>query len=898
MPITIGTRLGSLEVTALLGKGGMGEVYRARDSKLKRDVAIKVLPDDFADDADRLSRFQREAELLASLNHPNIAQVYGLEESSKTQFIIMELVEGDTLQERLKRGPIPIDETLSTAKEVAEALEAAHERNVIHRDLKPANIKVSTDGKVKVLDFGLAKVFDRYPATNLSHSPTLMSASIPGVILGTAAYMAPEQAKGGIVDQRSDIFAFGCVLYEMLTGQQAFQADSVSEILASVLKSDPDLSLLPPKLNPRLRELLRRCLEKNPRKRWYAAGDVRLELQSIINSVDLTEPELAARRPSLGKRLIPLAAGMVLAAALSGIAVWEWKPSSALTVARFTITLPADQQLGFVNRSIAISPDGTQIVYVANGRLYLRSISESEAKPILGTDDTIGPSSPVFSPDGRSIAFLTLSDLTLKSIPIIGGTASILAHVETLGLAGLSWSREGIVFGQNLTDIVQVSANGGEPKVLIKGANTGYLLFPEILPDGKTVLFSSYDQSTRQTRLAVQSLTSGARKVLIDPADQFMVGHYVATGHIVFTKGGTLFAIPFDLKKLEVGANPVPVVQGIRLANALGEPIFSISGAGSLIYVPGPIGASDASLDLAVSDRNGTTERLKLPARAFKTPRLSPDGTRVAFGIDDGADANIWIYSLSGATAMNRLTFGGKNEFPVWSPDGQRIAFQSNREGDLAIFSQRADGGGVAERLTKPDKGVAHAPESWSPNGDVILFSATQGAVASLWTFSLREKKAEPFAGVQSPDPTNAVFSPDGRWVAYHVQEPGKNVREVYVQPFPPTGARYQLPISRDNHHPLWSRDGKELYYIPGPGEFAAVSFTATPSVAFGNPVRVRFGVNTHAPSVPRQFDITQDGKLIGEVASGLNQSATPATPQINIVLNWLEERKQRVPVR
>jgi len=898
MSIGIGTQLGSHEVTGLLGKGGMGEVYRAKDTRLKRDVALKLLPDDFASDPDRLLRFQREAEVLASLNHPNIAQVYGLEQSGDTQFIVMELVEGDTLEARLRRGAIPIDEALPAAKEIAEALEAAHERNVIHRDLKPGNIKVTPDGKVKVLDFGLAKTFHRDEATNLSNSPTLMSASLPGMILGTAAYMAPEQAKGGAVDQRTDVFAFGCVLYEMLTGHQAFQGDSVSEILASVLKSDANLSLLPPRLNPRLLDLLRRCLEKNPRNRWHAAADLRLELQSIINAGHSMPRDQPASRSSLSKPVfLAFAMGMVLAAVL-GFAIWQWRPSSApVTVARFAIPIPEVQQTAFVRRNMAISPDGSQVVYEANRRLYLRSISESEAKPIAGSEDSIAATSPTFSPDGRGIAFYAAGERNLKTIPVTGGAASSIAAVDQLGIYGISWGRQGIVFGQGLSSIVEVPEKGGEPRVLIKAANSEYVSFPEALPDGNAILFSKSDGTL--TRLVVQSRTTGEPKVLAETKDNgALIGHYVPTGHIVYVSGGVLLAIPFNLQKLEATGTSVSMIQGVR-QTSVQEPMLSISETGSLIYMAGPIGDSGGALNLAISDRNGTLDRLNLPKRNYQTPRLSPDGKRVAFGIEEGTEASIWTYDLSGASGMSRLTFGGKNRFPVWSQNGERIAFQSDRDGDLAIFSQRSDGNGVAERLTRPDKGVSHVAESWSPNGETLLFRATQGdSKVSLWALSIREKTAMPFGRVQSAVPTNAVFSPDGRWVAYHALEPGKALHEVYVQPFPATGSVSQLPISRDNHHPAWSRDGKELFYIPGPGEYASVSFTSTAGVAFGNPVPVRGSVNTAPPATPRQYDITADGKLIGQVVSEQTQTGTPATPQITIILNWFEELKQRVPVK
>jgi Tol biopolymer transport system component len=414
------------------------------------------------------------------------------------------------------------------------------------------------------------------------------------------------------------------------------------------------------------------------------------------------------------------------------------------------------------------------------------------------------------------------------------------------------------------------------------------------------LLLTVSDQTKGRTYLIAVPVAGGDRKILIDEPSVAVGGeaHYLDTGHLVYYMGRKLFAVPFNPGRLEVLGTPLPVVQGVREAFS-GAGLLSVSDSGALIYVPGPTAAS-VLMDIALSDRNGSEDRLKLQPRSYQTPRVSPDGKRIAFGIEDGAEANIWIYDLSGAKAMQRLTFGGKNKFPVWSRDGQRIAFQSDREGDSAIFWQQADGSGVAERLTKPEQGVSHAPESWSPIADILLFRARQDSKVSLFSLSLRDKKEQPFGGVHSIDPTGAVFSPDGRWVAYHTRESGQDPEfaEINVQPFPATGARYQLPVSRDNHHPAWSRDGKELFYIPGPGEMAAITFTSTPSVAFGNPVQVRPAVNTYSPDVPRQYDITPDGKFIGLLGSDQSVGGAPITPQINIILNWLEELKQRVPIK
>jgi len=901
MALKVGTQLGSLEITSLLGKGGMGEVYRATDKKLKREVAIKILPYEFSNDADRLSRFQREAEVLASLNHPGIAGIYDLQEANDTRFLVLELVEGDTLADRIARGPVASDEVPEMAKSIAEALEAAHEKGVVHRDLKPANIKVMPDGKVKVLDFGLAKVFERRGASDLANSPTLMSASMPGVIIGTAAYMSPEQAKGAPTDHRTDLFSYGCVLYEILTGRQAFGGDSVSEVLASVLKSEPDPNLLPANLDPRLRELLQRCLEKNPRNRWQSAGDIRVELQSIIAAPPATPPATSRSGP-IWKRALPIAIAIVLSAAIGGFAVWKWRPAVSPAVTRFTVNFSDNQGDNFVGPIMAISPDGTQIVYQADRQLYLRSLSDFEGKPIPGTLDTIADNNPAFSPDGRSIAFWAAGDSSVKMISTSGGVAVPIAKFhDSLGITGISWYEGGILVGIGYKTIVQVSEKGGDPVVVVQAENSERIGFPQMLPGGKDLLFWKYDEGSTRTGFVVQSAASGKRTVVFETprsTTSTPVGmHYnAASSHIVFFDSGTLFAVPFDAKRLQATGNAVPVVNGVRQSlNA--SPIFDISKSGSLIYIPGPVSNSAGQFDIGLEARDGTVEGLNLQKRTYDTPRVSPDGKRVAFGIEEGDEANIWIYDFSGARVPNRLTFGGKNRYPVWSPDGERIAFQSDREGDVAIFSQRADGAGVADRLTKPAKDVRHAPESWSPDGNTILFRSAQGTNVGLWALSLKDKTASAFGGVQSATPTNAVFSPDGRWVAYQAKDAGKNGNDVYVQPFPATGARYQLPVSRDNHNPVWSRDGKELFYIPGPGEYAVISVTTSPAFAFGNPKSIKLVLENYPPAVPREYDVTPDGKLIGRLVPGGSQLSGPVTPQINVVLNWAEELKQRVPI-
>src|SRR5262249_26480668 len=472
MALQIRQQLGSYEITALLGKGGMGEVYLAHDSKLKREVAIKILPNEFSRDPERVSRFEREDEVLASLNHPNIAAIYDLQEVNDTRFLVLELVEGETLAERIQRGPIPVEEALNIAKLICEALEAAHEKGIVHRDLKPANVKVTPDAKVKVLDFGLAKALDSGPATpNLSNSPTLsLAATNAGLILGTAAYMSPEQAKGTEADLRSDVFSFGCVFYEMLTGRQAFHGESVSEILAAVLIRDADFSALPPNLNPRIQELLRRCLEKNPKRRWQAVGDLRAELETISTApraVSLATSGAAPQRP-VWKRAIPIVASTIIFSILAAVTAWILKPSTSATITKFAVTLPEDQNFGpgTSRQLITISSDGTKLVYLANNQLFLRQMNEVDAHPIPGTANNGGNiTNPFFSPDGEWVGFFSVADAALKKIAISGGTAVTIC--KSSPPFGVSWDGKQIVFAEFGKGIMRVAADGGVPETLV-----------------------------------------------------------------------------------------------------------------------------------------------------------------------------------------------------------------------------------------------------------------------------------------------------------------------------------------------------------------------------------------------------------------------------------------------
>jgi len=897
MPIASGTALGVYEIATALGAGGMGEVYRARDTKLGRSVAIKVLPEAFVVDADRVARFTREARVLASLNHPHIAALHGMEQSGERHFLVMELVEGETLADRLQRGPMPVQEALTVARQIADALEAAHEKGVIHRDLKPANVKITPEDQVKVLDFGLAKAMDSEPgAASIANSPTLSRlATEAGIILGTAAYMSPEQAKGFPADQRSDIFSFGAVLFEMLTGRRPFQGETAAEVLASVIVRDPDLAALPPALNPRIADLVRRCLEKQPKRRWQAIGDVRAEIEAILAAPATTSVTTApAPRAALWRRAIPLAGVAVLGGALTALTIWSITPPTPQpAVTRLSVALPEEHQfLVTARQMLALSPDGAQIVYVANNRLYLRSLSAFDVQPIQGVESTHGVTTVAYAPDGRSLAFWAV-DRTLKRVPVSGGAPVTICTAENP--LGISWGQDGIVFGQT-GSIMRVFPNGGKPETLV-AAKAGELLFgPQMLPGGQAVMFTvgtgTTPDSWNRAVIVVQSLRTGERKTLVEAGAD---GRYVPTGHIVYAVGGTLFAVPFDLRRQEVTGGQTAVVEGVMRATSSfsGSAHFGFADNGSLAYMPGPAGTL-AQFDLAMTDRNGTVEPLRLPDGPYEYPRVSPDGKWITFGTDNGRDAVVWVYNLAGKSAMRQLTIGGKNRFPIWSADGQRITFQSDREGDVAIFWQRADGTGAAERLTKPEPGTTHIPDAWAPDGKHLLYTIASDPSFTLSMLTLRDRTSAPFSNVKSMARATPDFSPDGRWVAYAASEQGVTGTQVYVQPFPPTGTRYQLFAKAGDqpHHPLWTPDGKELLYVPRVGDLQAVTVETEPTLVFGNAVRVPRTFPAAASSTPRTFDIAPNGKVVGVIVPEQSAPAGPRRRSIQVVLNWFEELK------
>ena len=915
MALSAGSRIGPYEIVEAIGAGGMGEVYRARDAKLARDVAIKVLPAEFALDPDRLARFTREAQVLASLNHQNIGAIYGLEESRSggssdppISALVLEFVDGPTLADRIAQGAIPVDDALPIARQIAEALEAAHEQGIIHRDLKPANIKVRPDGTVKVLDFGLAKLAQgpgpgpQGSVSALTQSPTITTPAMTqvGMILGTAAYMSPEQAKGREADKRSDIWAFGCVLFEMLTGRRAFEGDDVSDTLAAVLRADVEFSRLPLETPSAITALLRRCLDRDAKGRLRDIGEARIAIERAIASGPaevVTREQRGAAQPSRAWRAIPLLACTALGAVLAGVVAIALRPAAPLSiVTKFAVTI--GQSFSTAPRNVIdVSPDGTQLVFVSNRQLFRKMLWEFEATPIAGSESPVGLTNPVFAPDGRSIAFITGGGGggTIQTIPSTGGTPRTFSMTTSNPLGfGLSWSPQGILIGAGGGGILRLNPNSGASDQLARVKANETASYPQMLPDGDSVLYTrgNTDWSpVSEPDVVVHSLKSGEDKIIAHGSH----GRYVASGHIVYAVGGVLFAAPFDVQALRTSGEPVAVVQGVR-RGANGATHFSVSNTGVLVYVQGPASTGQPQRDLALIDRNGVVEPLKLPAGLYEAPRVSPDGKRIAFSSFDNKEGIIWTSDVSGANSPLKLTFAGRNRFPIWSPDNAYIAFQSDREGDLAIYVQRADGSGSIERLTTPDKGASQVPDSWSPDGEHLLFSETKDSEISSWVLSIKDKKVSRFGDIRSLLPIDAVFSPNGAWVAYQSGRPGDN--GVFVQPFPAIGnGKYQISRGAAAHHPAWSRDGKEIIYIPAQANPVVVSVNTQPIFAFSKTIRElpTKGIES-GPSSIRNYDVMPDGRLLGVVNAGESTGA-PVAQEIRVILNWFEELKQKVPI-
>lgn len=871
MAISRGTRLGPYEIVSAIGAGGMGEVYQAHDTKLGREVAIKALPEAFAHDTERLARFQREAQMLASLNHPNIATIHGLEESSGTKYLVMELVPGETLANRVKSGPMPVEEALKIGVQIAEALEAAHEKNIIHRDLKPANVKVTPEGKVKVLDFGLAKAFDGEPPNeDMNNSPTLSMATMQGVILGTAAYMSPEQARGKATDKRTDIWALGCVLYETLTGKQAFHGEDTTDILVAVVRAEPDWSKLPPATPVKIRDLLRRCLQKDKIQRMQAAGDARIEIQETLNAPAPDERTSAVpHRLADWRLLVSLGLAALALGAAAMLASWYLKPDAARPVTRTVIDLPPGDQLALDYPAIAISPDGTQLAYVAirDGirQVYLRALDSLEARPL---PDTEGANTPFFSPDGQWLGFF--SGGKLKKISVRGGAAINLANA--LIPLGASWAKSGTIIFATNAGAQQVPDAGGASQSLTELRKVGG--FPKFLPGDQGLLFEGDE-------ITALSLRSGVQRKLIPGGTS---PDYTASGHLLYVQRGKLMAVSFDPERLEVTGTAVPVVEDISQIGPQDSGQYSISATGSLVYVPGSV--QGAAERLVWVSRSGTEQALPAPAHAYEWPRLSPDGRLVALGIREG-DEQLWLYDLARDT-LRRLTFDGNlNQIPTWTPDGKRIASASDKEGQSNVFWQPTDGSGGMERLTTSE--YLQFPRSFSPDGQLLAYGEVNSTTGyDIWVLHLGDRKTQPFLRTRFNESVPS-FSPDGHWLAYISDESGRF--EIYVQPYPGPGGKYQIS-TEGGTEPVWNPNGKELFYRSG-NKMIVVDITIQPGFSVGKPKTLFQGPYVSTPLTTPYYDVSPDGQRFLMLKPS---EQTPSLNQIVVVQNWFEELKRRVP--
>jgi serine/threonine-protein kinase len=918
MALSPGTRLGAYEITAAIGAGGMGEVFRARDTKLNRDVAIKVLPAAFADDPERLARFTREAQTLASLNHPNIATIYGIEEvgaaegaGPASRALVMELVEGEDLSVPIARGPLPVAEAIPIARQIAEALEAAHELGVVHRDLKPANIKLRSDGTVKVLDFGLAKAMDGAGSSasnpNVSHSPTLAyTGTQAGIILGTAAYMSPEQAKGKAVDRRADIWAFGVVLYEMLTGQRAFKGDDVSETLASVLKDTLPMDALPAETPAPLKRLIGRCLDRDLKTRLRDIGEARVKLARI----EAGGPESAASAPAsaaevkvpLWRRALPWAtlAALSSAALLASLLMWApWRRTPGPAPRTLLASIGADASLRTDRGASAIlSPDGRTLAFTARqaGKtvLFVRNLDQLQAAALAGTEDA---AYPFFSPDGHWIAFFAGG--RLKKVSVTGGAPLNLCDAPS-GRGGAWTDDDTIVFAPASapnTRLMRVSASGGASSAFATFGEGGVTQrWPQALPGDKGLLFTEHSATANfdPANLVIAPLSGGTPKVVVRGG---YYGRYVPSGHLLYVQQGTLFAAAFDLDRLETIGQAVPALEGVAADPGAGGAQVAFSADGTLVYVPGEAAAAAQPIDWMT--RDGKVSTLRAERAAWANPVFSPDGQRLALDISDGKQRDIWIYEWARDT-LTQLTFeSGNDGRPVWTPDGRRIVFSSDRAepGTNNLYWANADGTGEVTRLTEsPESQFAF---SWHPGGRFLAFVANRGATS--WDLMILPMEGDASQGLTpgkatvflGPPGTQVypMFSPDGRWIAYMSFEAGN--ADVYVRPFPGPGGQWRISTGGGSF-PLWSATARELLFLSqGKVMFAPYSVVGDSFRADAPRPWSPTGLRGIGVSYP--YDLHPDGKRLALIAAP-EQSDALAQDKVVFFFGFGEHLKKIAP--
>jgi serine/threonine-protein kinase len=902
MALAAGIRLGPFEILAPLGEGGMGEVYKARDTRLDRIVAIKALPARLSDRADARERFDREARAIASLNHPHICTLHDIGQQDGVHFLVMEYLEGETLAQRLSKGPLPLPQTLSCAIQIADALDKAHRKGATHRDVKPGNIMLTRSG-AKLLDFGLAKLKQEVlaqPAALLSQLAAPPSAlTAEGTLLGTLQYMAPEQIEGKVdqLDARTDVFAFGAVVYEMATGRKAFEGKSSASIIAAILAVDPPpMSSLQPITPPQLDRVVQKCLAKEPDKRWQGAGDLRDALEWIAQGAAHPDPpRTATSSDRFASRVWWLGStfACLLAAALTGFAVWRLKPAplpAPQPVSRLQVALPPTDRLAIqFGPAVALSPDGTQLAYVARRdateQLFLRAMSGVEGRAV---PESQGASSPFFSDDGQWLLFI--ADRRLKKVSVSGGVPVVLSPTASFGA---SWgSDDRIVFsGGHPQGLLQMPASGGVPSALTAlDAQRGERMhnWPELLPGGKAVLFTVPLQDSARwddAVVAVQSLETGERKILVQGGTY---ARYVPTGHVVYLRAGTLMGVPFDLQRLEVTGTPAPLIEGV-MQGSVGGGQFSFSRRGDLVYVPG----AEPARTLAFVDRQGVARELPLPPGPYLAPRLSPDGRRIVIWVSS-ANCHAVVHDIA-REASTRLTEAADNHGPVWTPDGKRIVFSSTRAGPRRLFWRPADGSGPDEQLTG-DRNLPE-PGSFSPDGALLAYTEfDQTTRRDIWLLPLLGERTPRAFLKTSFNEFMPSFAPDGRSLAYVSDQSGRN--EVYTQPFPGPGERWQIS-TEGGTEPVWSHDGRELFYRSSE-KMLVVDIGAHARFNPGKPRLLFQGPFLYSGDLPtlsgiRHYDVTPDGRTLLMVKPGEREIAAA---QIHVVLNWFEELKRLVPAR
>jgi Tol biopolymer transport system component len=878
MPLAVGDKLGPYEILAPIGAGGMGEVYKSRDTKLDRDVAIKVLPAALAQDPERLARFEREAKVLASLNHPNIAQIYGIEESNGFRALVMELVPGQTL-----KGPLPLETALNYAKQIADALEAAHEKGITHRDLKPANVMVTPAGVIKVLDFGLAAVNrESTPGDgNPANSPTLtIGGTQAGMIMGTAGYMSPEQASGETVDKRADIWAFGVVLWEMLTGKQLFQGTTVSHVLASVLKDEPDFTQVPSKV----RRLLRRCLEKDPKKRLRDIGDA-MELLDV--DAEAAPGASTVPLPSRLNKVWPGAAALlaVVAAGLGFGLYRATRPAELKPLVRLDVDLGADVSLGTANGTdTIISPDGTRLVYESHGKLFTRRLDQPKAVELAGTEGVTF--SPFFSPDGQWVAFFATGKL--KKISVEGGSAVSLCDTPGGGGGG-SWGEDGNIIAALSVNapLSRVPSAGGAPTPVTQFAQGEVThRWPQILPGGKAVLFTAHNRTVYgfdDATIEVMSLVDHRRKTLVRGGT---FGRYSHGGHLMYINKGTLFAVPFDVDALAVRGTPSPVLDQVLYNSGTGAAEVDVSHTGTMLYQSGGA-AGGGRFTAQWLNTAGKTQPLLTKADSYLYPRLSPDGTRLVLSAED-----VWAYDWQ-RDIMTRLSFSGGVTSPVWSPDGRYIVYRAAQ----GMFWTRSDGGGKPQLLVQSKS--TPVPYSFTPDGKRLAFHET-GSAFRLWTVpiesdgaGLRAGKPEAFQQTQFNE-RSPSFSSDGRWLAYASDESGSY--QIYVRAFPDKGGKWQIS-NGGGWYPVFSRNGHDLFFRTEDNRIMVAAYTAKGDFFVAEKPRI-WSEKTIGDTGNNgtNFDVAPDGKRIVALMPVEAPEAQQAHNHVIFLLNFADELQRKVP--